>query len=75
MDRIGAAGYGLSASQNGFAVAIGGGIQGKISGHWAFRPTFDYVLSHHNIFGGLGVKQNNFRVGGGLVYTFGSAVE
>ena len=64
---------GLSVSQNSIAVAFGGGVQAKITEHWAFRPTFDYLLTHHNILGGPRIDQNNFRVGAGVAYTFGAS--
>lgn len=63
--------FGLSASQNSFAIAIGGGLDAKLSGHWGVRSSVDFVITHHNLFGGPGVAQNNFRFGGGIVYRFG----
>jgi opacity protein-like surface antigen len=62
---------GSSASQNSFAMALGGGVQWRVARHWAVRASADYVLTHHNILGGPGADQNNFRVGVGIVYTFG----
>ena len=61
-----------SASQNGFAMAFGGGVQQKVAPHFAVSASTDWVLTRHNIFGGNRVNQNNFRVGVGVVYTFGA---
>jgi hypothetical protein len=60
-----------SASQNGFAMAFGGGVQQRIAKHFAVRGGADWVLTHHNVFGGNSVDQNNFRLSVGVVYTFG----
>jgi hypothetical protein len=71
-DQLTGSALGLSRSQTGFAAAFGGGVQSKaFGGHWAIRASADYVLSRHNIFGGPAFTQNNFRVGGGIVYVFG----
>lgn len=68
--------FGLSLSETSFAAAFGGGIQSKVfGGHWAVRSSVDYVLTRHSqefLFGGERFTQNNFRVGGGIVYMFGS---
>jgi len=71
VDRLTGSYAGDSASQNSFATAFGGGVQIPIGHHWAVRTSADYVLTHHNIFGGPGVDQNNFRLGVGIVYVFG----
>lgn len=60
-----------SGSQNSFAMAYGGGLQQKVTRHLAIRGGADYVVTDHNIFGGSGVHQNNFRVSVGIAYTFG----
>jgi hypothetical protein len=62
---------GLSASQNSFAAAFGGGVQWPLGRHFAVRASADWLLTRHNILGGNGVNQNNVRVGIGVVYTFG----
>jgi opacity protein-like surface antigen len=67
----------VSVSQNSFASLFGGGVQINVARHWAVRTTLDYVLTHHNIFkiidpSAPNYTQNNFRVGGGVVYVFGS---
>lgn len=65
-----------SASQNAFTSLFGGGMQVKISPHWALRTSADYVLTHHNIFkvvnpSAPNYTQNNFRVGVGIVFLYG----
>ena len=59
-----------SASQNGFAMAVGGGVQVPVARHVAVRGGMDYVMSRHNAFGGNAYTQNNFRAGAGVAFTF-----
>jgi opacity protein-like surface antigen len=63
---------GQSASKNSLAVALGGGLQFKIRPNWAVRTSLDYLATHHNLYGGSGMLQNDIRIGGGIVYMFGS---
>lgn len=72
VDRLTGSAFGLSASQNSFAMVLGGGVQAKVATHWAVRTSVDYVATHHNVFGGPAVLQNNVRVGVGVVFTSGS---
>jgi len=62
----------LEATRNSFAMAVGAGIDFKLSRHFALRPIqADYLLTQ---FGGQltgGGKQNNFRYTGGIVFLFG----
>jgi hypothetical protein len=71
VDHLSGHGAGLSASQNSFAGAFGGGVQWPPRGRWAIRASADYVLTQHNIFGGSAYNQNNYRVSGGLVFALG----
>jgi membrane-associated protease RseP (regulator of RpoE activity) len=73
MDDLVGKGGGETASQSSPAVAIGGGGIFKLSRHIGIEGSADYALSHHNILGGPGVTQNNFRSALGVVFTFGSA--
>jgi len=68
---------GLSASQDSFASAFGGGVQWRVAPQWAVRASGDYVLTHHNIFGSAGSSftQSNFRASVGIVYVFGGRRE
>jgi hypothetical protein len=73
VDQLTGSALGLSASQNSFVVIEGGGVQIPIAPHsrWSIRAGADWALTHHNILGGPRVDQNNFRAGGGLVFTLG----
>ncbi|HSY65161.1 MAG TPA: PDZ domain-containing protein [Terriglobales bacterium] len=73
MDDLVGKGGGISASQGSPAGAIGGGGIFKLSRHIGIEGSADYALSHHNILGGSGVIQNNFRTALGVVFMFGSA--
>jgi hypothetical protein len=70
-DKLTGSALGFSASQTRFATAFGGGVQWKVAPHMAVRASADYVLTHHNIFGGSGFTQNNIRASVGIVYTLG----
>jgi hypothetical protein len=72
-DKLTGSGLGLSASQSGFAGALGGGVQWKVAPHIAVRGSADYVLTRHDIFGGPGFTQNNIRASVGIVYTIGGS--
>ena len=57
---------GVSATDNAFAMALGGGVDLKTSKAFSIRVgQFDYLYSH---FGGQ--KQNNFRYSAGVVFHF-----
>jgi opacity protein-like surface antigen len=68
---------GPSASQNSFAVALGGGVQIRVAPRWAVRGSADYILTRHNLtfIPGSSFTQNNFRVSAGVVFSFGGARE
>lgn len=63
---------GLSASNNGFAMVIGGGLDFAISKHVALRPAqFDYFMTRYE-WKQLGINnQSNFRYQAGLVFMLG----
>jgi opacity protein-like surface antigen len=67
-DHMSASVLGSSASDNSFAMAIGGGAQIKVAPHWAIRPSFDYVPTFF-----ASNTQHNIRVGGGIAYLFGQS--
>lgn len=56
----------MSASDNSFAMAIGGGAQVKVARHVAVRTTFDFVPTYF-----ASDTQKNVRIGVGLAYLFG----
>jgi hypothetical protein len=56
--------------QSHFAMTAGGGIDLKVSKHCSIRPVqAEYFLT--KIPDGLNNRQNNFRVGAGIVFRFG----
>ncbi len=66
----------LKNSQDAFAMAVGGGLDIKLSHHVMFRPfQFDYLLTRLQDLGQTGPSQNrnqhNVRYAGGLIFTFG----
>ncbi|MGH9775455.1 MAG: outer membrane beta-barrel protein [Candidatus Acidiferrales bacterium] len=63
-------GIGQFGPQNQFAMAAGGGLDIKVSRHFAIRPVqAEYFLS--KIPDGLNNRQNNFRFSAGIVFRFG----
>jgi opacity protein-like surface antigen len=59
---------GASATDNAFALALGGGADWHLNDRWSVRPVqLDYLMTH---FGGN--TQNNLRYSAGLVIRFGS---
>jgi opacity protein-like surface antigen len=59
---------------NGFAMALGGGIDYKVSRHFSIRPVeADYMMTRFTVnrLNGHTANQNNFRYFGGAVFTFG----
>jgi hypothetical protein len=63
---------GLSATNNGFAMVVGGGLDVPVSRRIAIRPLqFDYFLTRYE-WKALGINnQSNFRYQAGIVYAFG----
>ncbi len=65
-----------SGNNNGFAMALGGGIDFKVARHLALRPVeVDYLLTRFsaNHIANYTANQNNFRYFGGLNFLFGGA--
>src|SRR5581483_4270896 len=63
---------GVSASNNGFAMAFGGGVDLGITEHVAFRPVqLDYVRTRYQ-WQALGINnQNNVRYEASVVFAWG----
>lgn len=63
---------GLKATNNGFAMAAGGGLDFVIAKHIAIRPVqFDYFLTRYE-WRKIGINnQSNFRYQAGMVFGFG----
>ncbi|HEY6248435.1 MAG TPA: outer membrane beta-barrel protein [Candidatus Angelobacter sp.] len=51
------------SSQNGFAMAIGGGLDLKVDSHWAWR-----MVQAEYLYSNLTNQQNNARISTGIVY-------
>ena len=64
---------GLKASNNGFAFAMGGGMDFVVTKHIAIRPVqFDYFLTRYE-WKPIGINnQSNFRYQAGVVFGFGA---
>jgi opacity protein-like surface antigen len=64
----------LVASQSAFAMAIGGGLDFKISKNVSFRPIgLDYYMTRfQNLRSGNDNNQNNLRYTAGVNFTFGA---
>jgi outer membrane protein OmpA-like peptidoglycan-associated protein len=63
------------SSQNAFAIAAGGGVDVVLNKNWAWRfVQLDYFMTNHT---GPAVnangRQDNFRIGSGIVYRWGFA--
>ena len=65
----------LGASNTGFAMLAGGGLDIKLSKHIAFRPVeADYYLTRvSSLVTGNTTNRNNFRYSGGITFMFGGA--
>jgi opacity protein-like surface antigen len=69
--HIGDSGLGFSASNNSFAMSVGGGVDLKLSKHFSVRPVqLDYLLTRFDELGTGGQTQNNLRVSTGIVFHF-----
>jgi opacity protein-like surface antigen len=64
-------GMAFSTSNNSFAMAIGGGVDCKVSRRFSIRPAqVDYLMTHFNELGTGAQDQNNLRVPSGVVFHF-----
>jgi hypothetical protein len=67
----------VGAAQDAFAMALGFGLDIKVSHHFTLRPVqLDYVLTRLQDFGLSGQpsqnrNQSNYRYAGGIMFTFG----
>jgi opacity protein-like surface antigen len=63
-------GIGLPGDQNNFAMTAGGGIDFKVSRHVSIRPAqAEYFMTR--LPNGLNNRENNFRIGAGIVLRLG----
>jgi len=64
------AGPALTQSQNSFALTAGGGVDIRLTQHWALRAAqVDYYLTRFS--NGVNDHQNNLRISAGIVLRFG----
>jgi len=62
---------GTSGSDNAFAMALGGGLDYKLSDRFAIRPVkVDYLMTRFSETGTSNQTQNNLRVSTGIVFRF-----
>jgi hypothetical protein len=62
-----------AANSNSFAMAIGGGVDLKVSHHFAIRlAQVDYFMTRldNSLLSPSSFSQNNFRYSGGIVFRF-----
>jgi hypothetical protein len=63
---------GVKAGENGFAMAIGGGLDVPFHRHFALRVVqADYLLTRFDSVTGSPAKQNSARISAGVVIRFG----
>jgi opacity protein-like surface antigen len=75
VSHISVKGSGVSAGENSFAVALGGGVDAAISRHFAVRVAqVEYLRTRFNSETGAAASQNNFRFSAGLVLRFGTTI-
>jgi opacity protein-like surface antigen len=61
----------LTTSDNVFAMAVGGGVDYRVSRHFAIRPLqVDYLLTRFSETGTNAQSQNNLRASTGIVFRF-----
>ena len=65
----------VSASQTDFAMAVGGGLDWRLSKRFTFRPlSVDYVLTRFpSLLTGNSADQNSIKASAGIIFTFGEA--
>ena len=70
--RLNASTTGISAGENGFALAAGGGLDINSGGHFAFRVIeAEYLMTRFAHPDGSSATQNNVRVSAGIIFRFG----
>jgi opacity protein-like surface antigen len=63
--------YGTTLAQNAFAMSAGGGVDYKLSNHFAFRPIqADYLLTRFRVTTLPKRTENNVRLSTGFVFRF-----
>ena len=71
--RLNASSAGVDAGENGFAMAMGGGIDLRFRSRFSIRIVqADYLLTRFRSVSGASTKRNNLRLSTGFVFHFGS---
>jgi outer membrane protein with beta-barrel domain len=71
--RLNASASGISAGENGFSMAIGGGLDFPIRRRFSIRLIqAEYLLTRFDRVTGESATQNDVRISAGLVFRFGS---
>jgi hypothetical protein len=71
--RLNASSGGINAGENGFSMAIGGGIDVPFRHRFSIRVIqAEYLLTRFDDVTGAAATQNNVRVSAGIVFRFGS---
>jgi hypothetical protein len=71
--RLDASRAAVQAGENGFAMALGGGLDIALNHRFAIRAVqAEYLMTRFPNSGGASVTQNNFRISAGLVFRFGA---
>jgi len=69
--HVSANALGAGASDNAFAMSVGGGFDVKVARHFSIRPVkVDYLLTRFDETGTGAQSQNNLRVSTGVVFHF-----
>ena len=65
-----AGGFGITGTDNAFAMALGGGVDAKVNDNFAIRVAqVDYILTKFT--DGVDDRQNSVRISTGIVFRFG----
>ena len=71
--RLNASSAGVDGGENGFAMAMGGGIDLRFHSRFSIRLVqADYLLTRFRSVSGASATQNNLRLSTGFVFHFGS---
>lgn len=69
--RLNAGSGSLNAGENGFAMALGGGLDLRVRSHFAVRAIqAEYLMTRFPLVTGESATQNNIRISAGIVYRF-----
>lgn len=70
--RLNASSGGVDAGENGFAMAVGGGLDLRLRSRFAVRVIdADYLMTRFSSVTGAPATQNDFRISTGIVVRFG----